>query len=763
VYAQEPGDEAKQARVPRLEGSVRVDGVLDEPAWTDALVLSGFSRYLPVDGRAAEDTTEVLVWYSSLAIHFGIRARESHAEVRATLADRDRIDGGDYVQILLDPFAERREAFVFGVNPLGVQADGILRDAARRAGSGFSAGGSEAYEVDLNPDFVFESRGIQTATGYQVEIRIPFESLRFPRDGERGWGFNVIRKVQHSGSEDTWSPVLQERPSFLAQSGTLVGLDHLELGRRVDVNPVLTSRLDGAASTEGWRYQRVGPEVGGYLRWAVTSDLSLSGTVNPDFSQVEADVAQVQFDPRAALYYPEKRPFFLEGIEHFAMPTPLIYTRRLVEPVSAFKVTGKSGGTSVAVLAGVDGMAASATGEDRPRLGALRLRRSVGAESMVGVAYTDRVDGEHVNRVASVDGRLVGGSYSATLQLSAGYTGDGEGHTLAPLWSLEAERAGRRFGMTWSMQGVHPDFRADAGFVRQADLVNVTLTPRVSIFGAPDATLESWTGSVALSGRWDYGRFMDGRIPNDPKLHLNSAFGFRGGWRVGASLLIESFLYPPELYGDYAIERRTTTGVDTVAFVGTERLGNLDFLVSVATPRFQSFWGDARIIVGRDENFYEWAPANVFFVTVNANWRPTRQLRVAALYNHQQYIRPGDHTTVGMRRIPGLRVEYQLSRSVFVRFVGQYDAQMQDALRDDSRTGDPILIRDPTTGEYVRAEGWASNDLRVDWLFSYRPTPGTVFFVGYGSSLQEPEFARLRGMTRVSDGMFVKLSYLFRI
>jgi len=761
LSAQAVDVEPREARVPRVDASIEVDGVLDEPVWGQAVALDGFSRYLPVDGRPAEDDTEVLVWYSATAIHFGIRASEGHTEVRSTLADRDRIEGGDYVQLVLDPFDDQREAFVFGVNPLGVQADGILRDATRRAGSGFSAGGSEAYTVDDSPDFFFESRGIVTETGYQVEVRIPFESLRFPSGGEQRWAFNVIRKVQHSGSEDTWSPLLQARSSFLAQNGILTGFQGLERESTVELNPVLTARLDGGSSPDGWSYQRTGPEVGGNVQWAVTGDMTLSGTVNPDFSQVEADVAQVQFDPRAALFFPEKRPFFLEGIEQFAMPVPLIYSRRLVEPVGALKVTGKAGETSLGVFAGVDDRSVSASGSDRPRLAAVRLRRNVGSAT-VGLALTDRVAGDHVNRVASTDGRLVGGSYSATYQIAGSYSRTGDDHTVAPLWSLAAERSGRRFGVSWSMLGVHPDFRADAGFVRQADLVNMSLTPRVSVFGPAGAAVESWTGSVALSGRWDYGRFLDGEIPNDPKLHLNSAFSFRGGWRVGTSVLIESFLYPPELYTDYLIERRTAMGVDTVAFTGTERLGNLDFLVSVATPKFQSFWGDARIIVGRDENFYEWASAHVLFLTVNLNFRPTNQLRIEGTYNHQQYIRPGDGSTVGMRRIPGLRVEYQLSRSVFVRFVGQYVGDLQDALRDDSRTGDPILVLDRSTGLYVRSERWTRNDLRVDWLFSYRPTPGTVVFLGYGSSLQEPDFGRFRQVERVSDGFFVKLSYLLR-
>jgi hypothetical protein len=228
-------------------------------------------------------------------------------------------------------------------------------------------------------------------------------------------------------------------------------------------------------------------------------------------------------------------------------------------------------------------------------------------------------------------------------------------------------------------------------------------------------------------------------------------------------VVIESFKYPPDLYSDYFIERTTAAGVDTIPYVGTDRLSNLDFIGSLSTPRFQSFSGDFRIIYGRDENFYEWAPANVFFLTIDLKWRPTEHLRVDALYNHQQYIRPSDLSTVGMRRIPRLKVEYQVSRSIFVRFVGQYDASFQDSLRDASRTEDPILLYDARSGTYNRAVSQVANYLRADWLFSYRPTPGTVVFLGYGSSLDEPRSFRFRRIRRTGDGFFLKLSYLFRL
>ena len=754
----------REVRIPRVDTRIEVDGALDEPIWQRAEVLRGFSQYLPVDGRPAEDPTEVLVWYSPTAIHFGIRSYEAHSGVRATLSDRDKIGADDYIQILLDTFSDHREAFVFGVNPLGVQADGILSDATRRAGSGFSAGGSGGYSIDLSPDFVYQSGGRLTDDGYEVEIRIPFKTLRYQSAREQNWGFNVIRKVQHSGYEDTWSPVLQAGASFLSQNGTLVGLRELHRGIVLDLNPVTTARITGEPSLAGWDYNGGKPELGGNVRWGIANNLTLTGTANPDFSQVEADVAQVQFDPRSALFFPEKRPFFIEGIQYFAMPNRLIYTRRLANPVAAVKLTGKVSGTNVALLSGVDAVSTSFTGTDNPIYNLMRVRKDLGRESTLGVAYTDKIDGHNYNRVVSADGRLVFASlYSVTFQGAASFTRLADARTAAPLWELAVNRAGRAFGFTYSMRGVHPDFRAEGGFIRRVNVVNASFAPRITVFGRPGTSLESWTGSIRLSGTWDYDRFFRGKIPNDPKLHLNSAFGLRGGWRVGTSLLLESFKYPPQLYTDYAIERATATGTDTIPFTGTDRLYNLDFLVSVATPQFQRFSGNFRIILGRDENFFEWAPANVFFLTVNANWRPTTQLRINALYNHQQYIRPSDWSTAGMRRIPRLQMEYQLSRAIFVRFVGQYDGEVRDSLRDDSRTNDPILIFSPTADAFLRAGREVRNDLRIDWLFSYQPTPGTVFFAGYGSSLDEPESFRFRRLRRVTDGFFFKLSYLFRM
>ena len=752
-----------EVSLPRLEATVEIDGLLDEPVWAEAVVVDGFWQYLPVDGRPAEDSTVVLVWYSPTAIHFGIRAYEAHGEVRANLADRDKIEGDDNIQILLDTFNDQRQAYVIGVNPLGAQADGILRDAARRAGM-MQIGSEGAYEIDLSPDFVYKSKGRVTAYGYEVEVQVPFKSLRYQSEDVQDWGFNVIRRVQHSGYENTWTEVRQSTASFLAQSGAMTGLSDLRRGLVLDLTPEFTSSVAGTPAEAGWEYGRVDPELGGNVRWGITNNLTLNGTVNPDFSQVEADVAQIQFDPRQSLFFPEKRPFFLDGIELFEMPNQLIYTRRIADPTGAVKLTGKASGTNLALLSAVDAPSTSATGNDRRLFNLLRLRRDLGGQSTLGAAYTDKIDGDNYNRVAALDGRFVlAKKYAVTVQSAASFTRRGGETTSAPLWDLRVDREGSRFGFNYSMRGIHGGFRAESGFLSRTGITTATFIPRITLNGKPGSTLESWTGSVTFNGVWDYDRFEDGRYPNDAKLHLNSSFNFKGGWALAGSFLIESFKYPPELYTNYFIER-TENGVvvDTVAFTGTDRFRNLDAVLNLRTPRFQTFSGSLFLIFGRDENFFEWAPADILFIFLNTNWSPTEKLRVNFRYDHQHYIRFDDKSNVGIRRIPRLKVEYQLTPSLFLRVVGQYDAYFVDELRDNSRTDDPILIFDPATGAFDRTQKIRRNDFRVDGLVSYRPTPGTVFFFGYGSSLEEPNTFRFRGLDRRSDGFFIKLSYLFR-
>ncbi|HAY35697.1 MAG: DUF5916 domain-containing protein [Rhodothermales bacterium] len=767
VSAASTEPDPNESQIPRIEGAeLVVDGVLSEGVWSRALSMTGFTDYLPVDGRSAQDSTQVLVWYSPTAIHFGIRAYESHGEVRATLADRDKIAGDDQVMILLDTYNDQRQAFMFAVNPFGQQGDGIFRDA-----SGESRNSSAPFSIDNSPDFLFESKGRLTEYGFEVEVTIPFKSLRYQSAFTQDWGFNVMRVVRHSGYTSTWTPSQLDNASFMSQNGLLRELTDLRRGLVLDINPELTGAMNRAGGTDSKFDAQARDPLGMNVRWGITNNLTLNGTFNPDFSQVEADVAQIQFDPRQAVYVPEKRPFFLDGIELFQSPAQLIYTRRISNPLNAIKLTGKRGNTNIGVISAIDNAELYLTDLDPVYFNAVRLRRDLSGQNTVGLVYTDKVDGEHWNRVAAVDGRLTFAEiYSFTYQTGMSFTKDtgtstnGGSVDSAPMWTMNARASGRKYGGSISSSGVHGRFNAESGFINRTGIVHWNIQPHRRWFGDEGDLMQSWQLGFTLDGTWDYDRFTAGNGPNDRKLHFNSNLSFRGGWSANTSVFYESFKMPTGLYDNYYIENQTNgVATDTTAFVGVDRLINLGFWSSISTPRLNNFSGNIFLVGGVDDNFNEWARADIYFITLTLNYNPTDQLRFNLLYNHQQYVRHSDKSTVSMRRVPRLKAEYQVSPSLFVRLVGQYDSFLRDTLRDDSRTNDPILIRDPASGEFRRTQSFRSNQFRVDWLVSYRPNPGTVMFVGYGNSSRETNTYRFKDLQRLNDGFFMKLSYVFRV
>ena len=290
------GKGSPTAEIPRLETAIQIDGRLDEPVWSQATRLTGFWQYQPVDGRPAEEETEVLVWYSPDAIYFGIIAHDRNpAAIRATVADRDNIDNDDHVVLDLDTFHDRRRAFFFGVNPLGVQSDGVRSEGAGQVSSLIPG------STDINPDFTWDSKGRITDRGYEIEMRIPFKSLRYPAGGPQTWGFNVTRVVQRTGYTDTWTDVRRANASFLGQEGAIGGLHDMKHGITVEAQPFVTATADGSRGSLNGDFTRedVNPDAGLNLRLGFSS-YALDATANPDFSQVESDEGQVTLNERFA-------------------------------------------------------------------------------------------------------------------------------------------------------------------------------------------------------------------------------------------------------------------------------------------------------------------------------------------------------------------------------------------------------------------------------------------------------------------------------
>jgi hypothetical protein len=754
-------------RLPRLEAEIEVDGQFGEGVWRQAAVLTGFSQFSPSDGVPAADSTDVLVWYSPTAIHFGIRAWEAHGAVHATLADRDRIGADDHVQILLSTFNDGRQATVFAVNPYGVQSDGALVETGSTSGNGFNNAVVRRENADLSPDYIYQSKGRLTGQGYEIEVRIPFKSLRYQSAAEQSWGIHVTRQVQHSGYEDSWAPARRASASFLAQSGRLVGLTDLRRGLVLDLNPSLTSHTTGRRNGTGWDYSGGSPELGGTARWGITNNLSLTGTANPDFSQVESDAGQLLFDPRDERFFQEKRPFFLDGIEQFTTPNGLVYSRRVVQPVAAVKLTGKGLGTDIALLSAVDDPDVSPT-RDHPFYNILRLQRDVGANSRVGMVYTDRIEGGDYNRVLGADARVVFGRiHTLQLQVAGSRTRVGGAVTTAPLWQARFTRNGRTLGFGASINASDEEFRARSGFFPRPGLVHLNFRPRVTVYGDVGSLMESATFDINLNGRWRYQEFVGGDGILDEQLHFNVNTTLKGGWNLTGSLLLETFGYPFEIYRGYRIELpRPGGGADTVAFTGRPRIPNRDYVLSFETPEFKHLSGNAFILWGNDENFFEWSPGRIIIHNFGLTWRPTGKLRLDGTYALQQVRRVSDGSLVNVAHLPRVKLEYQLSRPIFLRLVGEYGHEKQDSLRDDTRTEAPILVFDPGTGEFARTRAFTRSSFRGDILFSYQPNPGTVAFFGYGSTLLDPldpASPRASGLRRSEDSFFLKLSYLFHM
>jgi hypothetical protein len=760
---------ATSVRAPKLEtrqGDVVIDGSLDEPVWRDAALLTGFSLYAPIDQRPAPDSTEVLVWYSGSAMYFGIRAFEPHggdAGVHATLADRDRVSGDDNVELHLDTFLDRRRAFVFIVNPLGVQADGMKSE-----GGGFIPGSNVMPgQNDLSADFLWQSKGRVTPWGFEVEIRIPFKSLRYAARDVQDWGLQIQRNVQHSGYQETWTPARKASASYIGQEGRLAGLTDMHHGEVLELNPELTSTTAGARRAPAggvpgeWGYVRT-DALGGNVRWGMTSNFVLNGTIKPDFSQVEADATQIATDLRFALFYPEKRPFFVEGSDQFNVPNTLVYTRQIVHPTAAAKVTGKVGGTDLALLSAVDDQQISRTPGTNPVATILRVRRDFAGQSTAGVLVSDREEGAAAyNRLAGGDLRLVFGRlYFAQLQLVQSTTLlDGTVHT-GPMWEAVLDRTGRAFGFHYNVIGIHQNFSAWNGFVPRTGYVQPSLANRFTIYGRPGALFERYNVFVSTSGLWLYDDFFKGKSLLEDKISASNEFLLHGGWSLNLNPTLASFAFDPRQYASLVVPG--TQPFQYTPFVPSPRITTLVVGARVNTPIYQQFDASVSTSTGSDVDFTETSRVHRLDAGASFNWRPTDKLRVNGSYVSSMLTRRADDRVTTRIRIPRVKLEYQLARPVFVRFVGQYATTTGDTLVRDPRTSLPLFTPGGSAG-FQNVLRTPVTAFRVDWLFSYRPTPGTVFFAGYGSSLTEDDPLAFSKLRRVNDGFFVKASYLFRM
>ncbi|AMW03929.1 DUF5916 domain-containing protein [Gemmatimonas phototrophica] len=741
------------AHVPRLRDSITIDGTLTESAWQQASVLTDFSSYSPVDGRPAQDNTEVRLWYAEDALYVGIRAYAPPGTVRATLAERDRITNDDWMAIHLDTFLDRR-SFVFAVNAFGVQADGMRSDVS--AGPGVSRASLQA--VDLSQDYVWQSKGQLLDDGFSVEMRIPFKSIRFQMGSTQDWGVQIIRQTQRTGYQDTWAPTSRSLQAFTPQSGYLRGLTGMKRGLVLDLTPTSVSSTTGRPNSDGWRYG-TRSEASGDVRWGITSNFTVNATANPDFSQVETDVGQIPGDVRFALFFPELRPFFVEGSEQFDAPNRLVNTRSIVQPLGAIKLTGKIPRTDVGLLSAIDAPTSGSDGKTSPRFNIVRLRRDLGEQSNAGIVFTDRSEGARFNRVAGFDTRLqFANVYSLDLRYAASRTRDSVTRTGA-LWEASHGRTGRALGYRFNLQGFSPQFETQTGFVNRVDFVRAQINQRYTMFGSKGGWWDQRQHFLSASSLWSYNGFGNRDTPLEMRVSIDNSMTIRGGWRVSITPDLQRVDFDPRRYTSYAV--LSATGRDTASFTPNVAQITNNVAFALNTPQWRRAGATLTATAGTEPEFFETSTVRRREVEAQLDLRPSSQVRIGTLLRYQQFVRERDGTVFSTQVVPRLRLEYQFSRALFLRFIGQVESRDRSALRDP-RTEQP-LFRRTSTGA-LSVQGARKSLLgRADWLVSYLPSPGTVVFVGYGTAVDASETMRPGDIARTSDGAFVKFSYLYRV
>lgn len=392
--------------VSRAPGAIEIDGELDDAGWRGVARATGFSENFPVERGKPPVESEAWMTYDDEYLYIALVAHDDPSAIRTSIRDRDEMWSDDYFGILLDTYGDASWAYFLFANPDGVQGD-----------SRFSSTDGE----DDGFDIVYESDGKITDRGYQIEMAIPFESLRFPDREEQEWRVTFWRThPRQSRATYTWAATERGNPCFLCQFGTVTGIRGVESGGSLEILPaVVASHVseiddpdDPASGLDDGEFDGEGAVN---LRYAHPSGVTVEGTYNPDFSQVESDVAQIDANTTFALFFPERRPFFQEGSDLFGSYFTAVYTRQINDPQVAAKVIGRMGRTSLAYLGARDETSPIllpfqersflATG-GKSVSNLLRARRTYGESSYVGALLTDRrfEDGNGAGTTYGIDG-----------------------------------------------------------------------------------------------------------------------------------------------------------------------------------------------------------------------------------------------------------------------------------------------------------------------------------------------------------------------
>jgi hypothetical protein len=483
------------ARAARITTPVKLDGVLDDPAWTAAQPIGPLVQSVPNENTPATESTEIRVLYTSSTLYVGIRCldRTPSAIVSTQLTRDAELESDDNILVILDPFFDHRNGFFFQVNPSGARTDGQV------------ANNSE--QLSLQWDGIWDAAARITPEGWTAEIAIPFKTLRF-KPGQTVWGFNVERMIKRRNETDRWaSPQRDARISNLSRAGELGGIEGISQGLGLDIRPYLA----GGRQTGDNKLQ-----AGLDIFKNLTPNMNASVTINTDFAETEADDRQINLT-RFPLFFPEKRAFFLEGAGVFEVAATNeesvlpFFSRRIglmdereVPILAGTKIVGRQSGFNVGVL-DVQTRALDNAFEDGSRLEgqnllAARVSRNLFEQSWVGAVVTrGNPEGTGGNTLVGVDMRLATSSFRGDKNLSASAfllrTDDEASGTTDYAFGGNVDYPNDLWDASFGWRQIGEDFRPALGFVPRRGIrrlsPGIAFKPRLGRFGIRQLFVEA--------------------------------------------------------------------------------------------------------------------------------------------------------------------------------------------------------------------------------------------------------------------------------
>lgn len=698
-------------------------------------VPGGFIQREPVDGNPASERTDVWIGYDDLHFYAVFVAFDSEPKaVRAHWARREQFFGDDIVHLMLDTFHDERRAYSFICNPYGVQFDAIWTEAPDRESS-----------FDSAFDTVWDSKGALTPQGYVVWMAIPFKSLRFPKTEVQTWGLFLNRDIPRKNEEAFWPIYTNRVQGRLNQAGVVTGLRAISPGRNLQLIPygayrrfeTLSETEDGTAT---WDRDRSDFNAGIDLKTVFRDSLVFDFTVKPDFSQVESDEPQITTNQRFEVYFPEKRPFFLENAGYFETPITLLFTRRIGQPRVGGRLTGKTGPWSLGFLAIDDEAPGKTAPEDsdaygkRAYFGVLRASRDVGRQSTVGGMVVSRSFAGGQNQVGSLDGRITWDeNWQSTFQAAFSSTRSEDDDSTGTAYQFQSDRRGRHLSVHLDYQEVSDAFEAQAGFVPRRGYRDLHQNTGWT-FRPEGPRLLNWTPSLFTGVITD----RDGT-----RLDRNTIVGTSFEFRHETSLEMEFLagrerLRPEDADGlvapvDYSVGSvavgASSRIVDPVELAAELQVGhgiNFDDPVAPSPADFEEAEVGLRLHLGRR-------------VRIDTTWLA---LRLEDQETGREIVQDQTWRT---------RFGLELDRRTSLRLIAEYRA----------------VDVDPAFTTLERERRW-----NVDFLLSYIINPWTAFYFGANSDWQNLAIVDQAGVPRlvrtdrdmILDGkqVFVKLSWLFR-